>query len=72
MGIMGLMNSKGALGKDQHNSSARLRIAKKDIHLKAGFKEVLLVNVTLLSHSPGRWDEEESEILKTVLHILYN
>lgn len=38
MGIMGLMNSKEALGKDQHNSRAHLRIAKKDRHLKAGLR----------------------------------
>lgn len=35
MGIMGLMNSKDALGKDQHNSRARLRMAEKDTLLKA-------------------------------------
>lgn len=35
MGIMGLMNSKDALGKDQHNSQARLRMAEKDTLLKA-------------------------------------
>lgn len=36
---MGLMNSKEAPGKDQHNSWARLRIAKKDTHRKAGLRK---------------------------------
>lgn len=36
MGIMGQMNSKDALGKDQHNGWAHQRIAKKDTHFRAG------------------------------------
>lgn len=39
MGIMGLMNSKEALGKDQHNGWAHPRIAKKDTHLKTGLRK---------------------------------
>lgn len=39
MGIMGLMNSKDAQGKDQHNSRAHLSTAKKDTHLKAGLRK---------------------------------
>lgn len=39
MGNMGLMNSKDALGKDQHNCWAHLRIAKKDAS-QGWFKEL--------------------------------
>lgn len=72
MGIVGLMNSKEALGTDQHNSSAHLSIAKKDTHLKAGLRRYCQLMSPCF---PTVLEEETGNNLKyckwSVTHALY-
>lgn len=67
MGIMGLMNSKGALGRHQHNSWMPPRVAKKDTHRKAGSRKCFQI---LWRDFPQCWKKDCS--IKRAMHKLPN